>query len=305
MRGRPAEERASLLENLKRTYTERTTKRAEDRLGDGVAWKNAQQYEPPCERNMRGSAEGEADEHFANVIDCGICGNKAEIATIKDGAYAQRPCECRAKRINLIRLENSGLIDLVNECTFERYETPTEFQAKIKRKALEFVDKATGGYAKKWFFFGGQVGAGKTHICTAIVGALINKNYSAKYMMYRDEATHLKSIVAREPEEYSRKVEFLKSVDVLYIDDLFKTKNGGEHGREKPAPTAGDVNLMFEIINARYNNKTRITVISSEKSIDEIMEIDEGIGSRINRRSSGYVINVNTDKSKNWRLRGP
>ena len=263
---------------------------------------NALRYEPPCDQNLRGSAEHMADEHFAAVVDCPKCGNKAEIAFVRDGGYAQRPCECRARRVNIIRLENSGLLGLVNECTFGRYQTPTEFHAKIKRKALDYVDEAGSGGAKKWFYIGGQVGCGKTHICTAIVGALIDRGHPARYMMYRDEAAYLKGIVAREPEEYARKVDALKNIGVLYIDDLFKTKNANEHDREKPTPTAGDVNLMFEIINARYNDRGKITVVSSEKSMDELLEIDEGIGSRINQRCAEYVINVKKDKSRNWRL---
>ena len=110
--------------------------------------------------------------------------------------------------------------------------------------------------------------------------------------MYRDEAVMLKGMVGTE--EYSRRVEFLKNVEVLYIDDLFKTQN----------VTDGDKNLMFEVINARYNSRSKITVISSEKIIDEVIEADEGIGSRIYERSRDFITNVGADKAKNWRLEG-
>ena len=301
MKEKPPEERTRLIERLKTVYTESISKTPEERLQSQVDAYNRLRYEPTLDQDDRESAEQRADDHFAGVIDCDKCGNKAEIAFVKDGGYAQRPCECRAKRVNIIRLENSGLLGMMGDCTFDKYQTDTEFRQKIKQKAQEFVE-ASGGRPKAWFYIGGQPGCGKTHICTAIVGALIERGYSAKYMMYRDEATYLKGLVARSPEEYADKVGLLKSVDALYIDDLFKTKNAGD-GRDAATATAGDVNLMFEVINARYNDREKITVISSEKSIDDIVDIDEGIGSRISQRSRGFAFNVKADRDKNWRLK--
>jgi len=227
------------------------------------------------------------------VVDCGVCGNKTNIAVAVGDSLKLRECECRKKRDNIIRLERSGLLDLMAEYTFDNFQVNEEFQRRIKTPALEFINQTEKQNSpRKWFYIGGRVGCGKTHICTAIVGALIEKGMSAKYMMYRDEAVMLKGMVGTE--EYSRRVEFLKNVEVLYIDDLFKTQN----------VTDGDKNLMFEVINARYNSRSKITVISSEKIIDEVIEADEGIGSRIYERSRDFITNVGADKAKNWRLEG-
>jgi len=268
----------------------------EDKLKQKADRYNAAKYEPPADPEIASQEVFRLEKHFAEIIDCGICGNKSEIAFIKDGLYKQKPCECRVKRQNILRLENSGLMDLVEWCTFEKYEAESEFQQGIKQSAVNFLDCADAEVRRKWFFIGGQVGSGKTHICTAIVKGLIDKNYPAKYMMYRDEAVFLKSAVNKEPEEYKNRVELLKSVEVLYIDDLFKTK-------QNEMPTSGDVNLVFEIINARYNNNSAITIISSEKVLDEIIAVDEGTGSRIRDRSRGFISNIRRDTSKNWRLR--
>lgn len=257
---------------------------------------NSGAFEPLADPQAKDKADYIFDKHFAEILDCRLCGNKSTIAFVKNGSLALRACECRNKRINIIRLENSGLMDFISECTFENYETPEEFQSGIKDQALNFVKCVDSELRHKWYFIGGQVGSGKTHICTAIFKGLIDKNYPAKYMMYRDEAVYLKSIVNKEPGEYAERVHLLKSVDVLYIDDLFKGKSG-------EMPTAGDINLVFEIINARYNNKSAITVISSEKTIDEIINIDEAIGSRIRERSRGFCRNVVPGKGKNWRLK--
>lgn len=75
------------------------------------------------------------------------------------------------------------------------------------------------------------------------------------------------------------------------IDDLFKGNI-----------TGSDVNIMFEIVNFRYLNNLPL-IVSSEKSINEIMEIDEAIGSRLYEMSKGYVVNIN-GKKLNYRMHG-
>ena len=86
----------------------------------------------------------------------------------------------------------------------------------------------------------------------------------------------------------------LKNAPVLYIDDLFK-------GAERP--TQGDLNLAFELLNYRYNDERFCTIISTEKLIGELIEIDEAIGSRIAERSKGHMVNLNRDPSRNWRTK--
>ena len=76
-----------------------------------------------------------------------------------------------------------------------------------------------------------------------------------------------------------------KTVEVLYIDDLFKT----EQGRN---PTTADVNIAFEILNYRYRNPELITIISSERTIQDIVKIDEAVGSRIFEKSRNCCINI-------------
>ena len=78
----------------------------------------------------------------------------------------------------------------------------------------------------------------------------------------------------------------LKTAPVLYIDDLFK-------GAERP--TQGDLNIAFELLNYRYNDERLYTIISTEKLLDELIAIDEAIGSRIAERSKGHRVQINRD----------
>ncbi|MBQ2391281.1 MAG: ATP-binding protein, partial [Clostridia bacterium] len=159
---------------------------------------------------------------------------------------------------------------------------------------LKEIEKNTDGV--KWFYFGGQVGCGKTHICTAIVGELLTKqNKPTLYMQWREDVTNLKANVMN-AYEYEGKMKAFKTVDVLYIDDLFKTEKG-------KTPTTADINIAFEILNYRYNQNDLITVISSEKTAFELLEVDEAVASRIIENAGEFRIDVKNDKTKNFRLR--
>ena len=115
----------------------------------------------------------------------------------------------------------------------------------------------------------------------------MERGQNCKYMLWRDEVRELKSLV-NDNEAYIRKMNELKNIDVLYIDDFLK-------GR----PTDGDLNVAFELLNSRYNQRKR-TIISGERSIEQVMDMDEAIGSRIYERSKhGYCFET---PGENWRL---
>ena len=76
--------------------------------------------------------------------------------------------------------------------------------------------------------------------------------------------------------------------------DFLKTGKGQE-------PTTGDVNLAFELINARYADPTKLTIISSELPVAEIVDIDEAVGSRIYERSKAHYADLSG--RQNWRMK--
>lgn len=237
-----------------------------------------------------------------NGYDCSVCKNKGIVFIVKNGEIKGKDCECMTYRRNMWRLEASGLSEFVSECTFDSYQTPEKWQKTVKSRAIEYLEKIKSD-SHHWFFIGGAVGAGKTHISTAITYSLIQAGMSAKYMMYRDETTVLKGLVNLDPEKYSEQVKLLKSVDVLYIDDLFKMKKPKfAKDYEDCRPTNADIKLIFEIINARYCSKSKITIISSEHDTDTLVDIDEAIGSRIIQKCGTFKLNLSPD-NKNYRLR--
>ncbi len=211
---------------------------------------------------------------------------------IVDGCQALRPCECMKVRRSLSIIKNSGLSNLLDEYTLDNFDASAPWQKIMKDKAQLFIDDTIGN----WFFAGGQVGSGKSHICTAIVNELMKRGSEALYMRWRDDSVSLKRSIASDGPEYFEEINKYKRVKVLYIDDFFKTERGKQ-------PTAADINLAFELLNHRYINKDLVTIISSERFIDDLLSIDEAIGSRIYQRSRKYCIEITNDKSKNIRLK--
>lgn len=237
--------------------------------------------------------------------NCDICKNKGMIASVvfneKFGYWTETvtTCKCHKARNAIRRLHRSGLKNVVKDYSFDKYETPEAWQQTIKETAMQFCQDDNHNF----FFIGGQSGAGKTHICTAIAVHYIRKGKEVRYMLWRDEITRIKSVV-NEYDQYGSLMDSLKQTDVLYIDDLFKCGKGDD-GKVK-APTAADINAAFEILNYRYNNKNLITIISSERTLAELVDIDEAVAGRIAERSKagGYCINLKKDKSRNWRMKG-
>ena len=198
-------------------------------------------------------------------------------------------CECAIKEANRNRRIKSGLISVIEKYTFEKYIVKETWQAAVKTSAINYAENPKG-----WFFIGGQVGAGKTHLCTAIVAELMEKGMSAKYMVWPNEAIQLKANKMND-EKYQRLIEPFQKEQVLYIDDFLKTERG-------KAPTASDIMTAFEILNYRYNNGL-ITVISSEKNINDILDYDGALGSRIYEMSKEHINIIREDEERNYRLR--
>ena len=220
--------------------------------------------------------------------DCLECRNKGFIAFIEDGCERKRPCKCIKVRDTLRRIHESGLSELLRTCTFQSFETTEPFQEHMKRSALEFVKRKSGCFAVC-----GQSGCGKTHICTSIVGGMIKQGLSARYLVWREESGRLKAYAA-DP-DYPALIAPYKQTDVLYIDDLFKTK-------EISDISSADVKLAFELLDYRDRNHL-ITVISTEWTMLEISQIDEAIAGRIMQMSKGFRFIISKDQKKNYRLR--
>jgi DNA replication protein DnaC len=178
--------------------------------------------------------------------------------------------------------------------TFERFQATEAWQESIKSKAMAYADSLEG-----WLLFCGQVGSGKSHLCTAVCRHRLLQGDEVRYMPWRDDIAQLKAL-SLDNEERNKIIADLKTAQILYIDDLFKT---GKAADGSDNPTGADVNIAFEIINYRYINHLP-TIVSTEKTPQELVEIDEATGSRIIEMSGGDVFSIAKDPKRNYRLRG-
>ena len=229
-----------------------------------------------------------AQYDLANV-DCDKCGNTGQIWWRDPEAWIvihSRDCSCMAKRKIKRALKQSGLEEIIDNYTFEKYKTDTPQTAKLLELAKAYVQEDSG-----WFFISGHPGSGKSHLCTAITCALIDQGNTAYYMVWREEVNKLKfSRTDSDKEANEKRKETLMNVQVLYIDDFFKGQI-----------SAPEAQLAFEIINHRYNHRKRRTIISTELPLDSILRIDEALGRRIVERSGTYCL---TSPNMDYSLKG-
>lgn len=230
--------------------------------------------------------------------NCSICKNKGMIAKLVDhgnGKYSHcfADCKCVETRRSIMRMKRSGLKDVIKDYTFDKFIDTEPWQQSIKAAAMEYAKDPKG-----WFALCGQVGCGKTHLCTAICREFLLAGRKVVYMLWRDEIVKIKANV-NDAEAYNALIDKYKTADVLYIDDLFKTGKAADNVPQKP--TVADINAAFEIINYRYNNPSMLTIISSELTEDELLDIDEAVGSRIYERAK--AITIGRDRSRNYRIK--
>lgn len=222
-------------------------------------------------------------------LDCPVCGNHEYTWVVRDGQRFCRECECKKQRDSMARIRKSGLSEQMQRCTFDLYQTPHEWQKTAKALVMQFVrDKNRG-----WLLLSGQPGCGKSHLCTAAAGKFLYAGAEVRYIRWAEDSLLLKAC-ANEETEYTRRISPLKTCKVLYIDDFWKTQQG-----QRPSPA--DVRLAFELLDYRYCNRGLITILSTERSIFELLEIDTATGSRIYEMTEGYRVDF-AGTEKNWRL---
>lgn len=226
-------------------------------------------------------------------VDCDICKNKGVVEVYEHKEHIMRRCSCMDKRLTVRRMKSCGLGDVFEFYRFDNYNATEPWQAKIKNRAEQFVKDP----ARRLFFLGGQPGCGKTHICTAVCAELIKQGKQLRYTPWRDLLSKLMAVRFDE-KEFFAELKAQRDVQVLYIDDLFKTQNGEAFSR---ANMKTSIEFAFDIINARYSMGDKITIISSEHTTDAIKQLDNAIASRIYEMAGNYKLNIGWDDTRNYR----
>lgn len=225
------------------------------------------------------------------VYECPKCRDSGWIEATKDGYTYVKHCECYAIKEARRLMERSGISLEFQNKGFNNFETRNNPQlTNAKNKAIAYYQSflEIEHTRNNSIMFCGQVGAGKTHLGTAICSNLMSQNVAVIYMAYRNTVTKIKQRLTDES-DYDKEVNRYSQARVLYIDDLLK-------GRI----TESDVNIMYEIVNYRYMNNLPI-IISTEKSLEDLLAFDEAIGSRMIEMCRGNIIQLQ-GKELNYRL---
>lgn len=255
---------------------------------------SAQRYDPMEHGRMKADTVNKT-QGMLTGHDCPKCLNRGNIAFPReDGSIYTKECECMKIRRCVWEMEKSGLKNVIRGLTFDTYTTTEVWQKTLKAGAMSYADEPNG-----WLLFCGQSGSGKTHLCTAVCRQRLLVGDEVRYMPWRDKIAELKSM-SLDSERRSEIITGYKTAEILYIDDLYKV---GKAADGTCNPTGADIGLAFEIINHRYINHLP-TIVSTEKTPQELVEIDEATGSRIIEMASGNIFSISRDQKKNYRLRG-
>ena len=182
------------------------------------------------------------------------------------GYTVATPCECIEKRQIKEKLEGCGLTDSFKKKTFSTFKTDTEHQKQAKLRAMSYCKKFKE--EKGSFLLTGNPGTGKTHLGIAIIMQLVNQNVGCRYAEYISLIMRLKQC-CMDPINYNKEINEYKNCTVLFLDDLLKGQT-----------SEADRKYIYEIINYRYMTEKPI-IVSTEKSLDELMDYDDAITSRI------------------------
>lgn len=230
---------------------------------------------------------------------CPKCQDRTGYIEKREGIEFYVRCSCADWRKTERMMKASEITDEFKKLGFKNFVTngkPKIIQ-DIRECALAYLKEFSNirGERANSIALLGQPGAGKTHLLTAIANNLIQyQKVPVLYFPYVEGFNDLKD----DFDSLEAKLERMKQIDVLFIDDLFKPVRG------KPRATEWQVEQTYAVINYRYLNHKPI-LISSELTVDELADVDEALGTRIYQMCQNYTVVIKGDrKILNHRLAG-
>lgn len=147
-----------------------------------------------------------------------------------------------------------------------QYATKTPEQERVKKLAMRytstFKDRLQDGMN---LIFAGKPGTGKTYLSLIMYQEIVMAGFSAHYESSLNFLQVLLEMKFKHNSVFDRKMNELKKVDFLIIDEATESINA--NGR----PSAVERQLLLNIVNSRYENK-RCTLIISNKPEEGIVE---------------------------------
>lgn len=228
-------------------------------------------------------------------VDCPKCLNRGIIYFNSEDTGELRCyyCDCMKVRNAYKRMDEDGVLEQVRKSKFENFITKEAWQVKMKEVAKDFCDNLG-----RMFYIGGSSGCGKSHICSAILGTLTNKTVRlSRYMAWTSTIKRITRYQFEDKDLFEETMDMYMKAPILYIDDFLKPIGD-------KIPSTQQLSIAFDIIDYRYKNPKLITIISSEYWVEEIIQMDDALGSRIYEMSDKYRLKIKKDSSRNFRIYG-
>ena len=222
--------------------------------------------------------------------DCPKCEDRGYIFKIQDGYEVAVPCSCLEKRQSIEKLALSNLTEVFRQKTINSFNADKEWQIKAKNEVLRYINDFLKKETNASLILVGNPGSGKTHLGIGTMLELIDNNVGCVYKEYITMLTDLKQ-TSMDETDYIRTLEKYINPRVLFLDDFLKGQ-----------PTEADRKYIYKVINTRYL-KGKPMIISTEKSIKEILMFDEAVGSRIVEMAQNNIITFPRGIENNYRLR--
>lgn len=226
---------------------------------------------------------------------CEMCGNKGQIAFFENGKAVFRKCRCYNFRKAREKLEWVGLFEILKKHpTIDKFSNDEEWEKVVNAQLKDYIDN---NELTHWLYLGGQNGSGKTTKGTLAFYNIVKKNtdLTIDYLLWDTSWQTL--IPPKDPSKTNPDMDALLDVDVLYIDDFLRHRDGNKMSNYER-------DVAKQLIDYRYRHN-KLTIISSELLYSELKNLDEAIASRIYEKckKSKFVLSIGRDAKRNYRER--
>lgn len=182
------------------------------------------------------------------------------------GYVGTEKCQCLVQAEIDTLYHRSGLPAALLEETFDRFDAtlyPEEVRDHmlgVRDACLGFADRVSRGLSTDGLLILGDVGRGKTFLCSAVANRILQAGRTCIYLTFANLLDLIRKARFEDSAEGRLNLDLLETVDLLILDDL---------GAEKPSDFV--MQELFKIVNGRVNARLPM-VISTNLFLKELEE---------------------------------